>query len=93
MSFTELVLELLLFYRRCGNHIPLEFEERLNSSDVDRPLIRPMLEELLLPDAICLLLTVSLHNPEELCQEDFEFFPVQGLNLRAIITPILLCNI
>ena len=94
VSFTELVLELLLFYRRCRDHIPLEFKERLDSSDVDRPLIRPMLEELFLPGTIWLLLAVSLHYPEELCQKNFEFFPVQGLNLVAIITPIhLLCYI
>jgi hypothetical protein len=69
VSFTELVLELMFLHRRCRNHRPIEFKELLNGGDVDGPLIRPVNEELLLPGAVWLILTICLHNSEELCQE------------------------
>jgi hypothetical protein len=69
VSFTELVLELMFFHLRCRNHRPIELKELLDGVDVDRSLIRPVLEELLLPGAVRFVLTICIHNSEELCQE------------------------
>jgi hypothetical protein len=69
VSITELVLELMFFYHRCRYHRPIELKELLDGVDVDRPLISPVFEELLLPGAVWFILTISVHNPEELCQE------------------------
>ena len=69
VSFTELVLELMFLHRRCRNHRPIELKELLDGGDVDGPLIRPVFEELLLPGGIWFILTICLHDSEELCQE------------------------
>ena len=69
VSITELVLELMFFHRRCRNHRPIELKELLDGGDVDGPLIRPVFEELLLPGAVWFILTICLHDYEELCQE------------------------
>ena len=69
VSITELVLELMFLHRRCRNHRPIELKELLDGGDVDGPLIRPVFEELLFPGAVWFILTVCLHDPEELCQE------------------------
>ena len=69
VSFTELVLELMFFHRRCRNHRPIELKELLDGGDVDGPLIRPVFEELLLPGGVWFILTICLHDSKELCQE------------------------
>ena len=92
MSFTELVLELLFLHRRCRDHRPIEFKELLYGGDVDGPLICPMFEELLLPGTIWLLLAISIHDSEELCQEYFELFLAKELDLDAIIAVIHLLS-
>jgi hypothetical protein len=67
-------------------------EELLDGVDVDRSLIRPVLEELLLPGAVRFVLTICIHDSEELCQEYCELLPVEGLDLVAIITGIVLVS-
>ena len=92
VSFTELVFELLFLHHRCRDHRPIEFSEFLDGGDVDRPLIRPVFDELLLPGTIWLLPAIRLHDSEELCQEYLEFFLAKGLDLVAIITAIQLIS-
>ena len=71
VPLTELVLELFLLDLRCLYVRPVQLTKNLDGINIDMPLIRPVLDELLLPLTVGLSLAEGVDDSKELSQKCF----------------------